>query len=172
MRHNLMVLLFVAGQYDEAQAEFRELNAISTPRFPPDTLIGQSLLLGGDPEGALRYAQSLPEGGVREQLEALSYFALGRRAEADAALERLAATTSEFAAYRVAEVHAYRGEADAAFVWLQRAASAESDDCPARECWPRAWVVSLPLLRPLHGDSRWAAIHAALVTSPLKPGRS
>jgi tetratricopeptide (TPR) repeat protein len=172
LRHNLMVLLFVAGHYNEAQAEFRELSAISPPLFPPDTLIGQAMLLGGDPEGALRYAQTLPEGGVRAQLEALSYFALGRHAEADAALERLAATPSEFAAYRVAEVHAYRGEADAAFVWLQRAASAESDDCPARECWPREWVVTLPLLRPLHGDSRWAAIHTALVTSPPKPRRT
>jgi DNA-binding winged helix-turn-helix (wHTH) protein/tetratricopeptide (TPR) repeat protein len=172
MRHNLMVLLFVAGHYAEAQAEFRELKAISPPLFPPDTLIGQSILLGGDPEGALRYAQGLPEGGVREQLEALSYFALGRRPEADAALERLAATSSQFAAYRVAEVHAYRGEADAAFDWLRRAAGADSDDCPARECWPRAWVVSLPLLRALHADPRWPAIRATLVSEQPKPQRS
>jgi DNA-binding winged helix-turn-helix (wHTH) protein/tetratricopeptide (TPR) repeat protein len=172
LRHNLMVLLFVAGHYDEAQAEFRKLDAISPPSFPPDTLIGQSILLGGDPAGALKFAQTLPAGGVREQLESLSYFALGRRADADAALQRLAALSSKSAAYRVAEVHAYRGEADAAFFWLQRAANADSDDCPTRECWPRAWVARLPLLRTLQADPRWPAIHTALVDEQARPRRS
>lgn len=171
-RHNLVVLLFIARRYDEARAEFRELSAISPPRWPPDALIGQSLLLGGDAAGALEFARTLPAGVVREQLEALSYFALGRPAEADAALQRLAANPSKSTAYRVAEVHAYRGETDAAFDWLRRGVGASDDDCPARDCWPENWVAELPLLRTLHADPRWPAIHAALVSSPVRPRRS
>lgn len=171
-RHNLVVLLFIARRYDEARAEFRELSAISPPRWPPDAVIGQSLLLGGDAAGALEYARTLPDGVVREQLEALSYFALDRAAEADAALQRLAANPSKSTAYRVAEVHAYRGETDAAFTWLRRGVGANDDDCPAAECWPENWVAELPLLRTLHADPRWPAIHAALVNSPVRPRRS
>jgi DNA-binding winged helix-turn-helix (wHTH) protein/Tfp pilus assembly protein PilF len=171
-RHNLVTLLFVAGRYDEARAQFRELSAISPPRFPPDTVIGQSLLLSGDAAGALRYAQTLPTGVVREQLEALSYFALGRLKEADAALQRLAANPSKSTAYRVAEVHAYRGETDAAFAALRLAVEVDMHDCPQGECWPESWVAVLPLLRTLHGDPRWPAILTALIEAPARPRRS
>lgn len=171
-RHNLVVLLFVAGRYDEARAEFEQLSAISPPRFPPDTVIGQSLLLGGDPAGALQYARTLPDGVVRQQLEALSYFALGRATEAEAALQRLAANTSLSKAYRVAEVHAFRGDTDAAFAWLRRGIDVDAGNCPTNECWPEAWIAALPLLRTLHGDPRWPAIRTALVTAPVNPRRS
>jgi DNA-binding winged helix-turn-helix (wHTH) protein/tetratricopeptide (TPR) repeat protein len=171
-RHNLVALLFVAGRYDEARKEFEQLSAISAPRFPPDTVIGQSMLLGGDPAGALQYARTLPDGVVRQQLEALSYFALGRATEADAALQRLEANTSPSTPYRVAEVYAFRGDTDAAFAWLQRGVDVDAGNCPLNECWPDAWVAALPLLRTLHGDPRWAAIRTALVNAPINPRRS
>jgi tetratricopeptide (TPR) repeat protein len=171
-RHNLVVLLFVAGRYDEARAEFEQLSAINPRQSAPATVIGQSMLLGGDPGGALAYARTLPDGVERQQLEALSYFALGRAAEAEAALRRLETNESRSTAYRVAEVYAFRGDTDEAFNWLRRGLSVEVEDCPLSECWPESWVAMLPLLRPLHGDSRWAAIRTALVTSPLKPRRS
>jgi tetratricopeptide (TPR) repeat protein len=163
LRHNLVVMLFVARRYDEAIAEFRELSAIDPRRSPPDSLLGQSLLLGGDAAGALAYAQSLPAGAVRAQLEALSFFALGRATEADAALQRLAATVAPAEAYRMAEVHAYRGEADAAFEWLRRTVGPDASDCAVDDCWPDEWVARLPLLRTLHADPRWPAVRAALV---------
>lgn len=171
-RHNLVVLLFVAGRYDEARAELEQLSAINPRQSVPATVIGQSLLLGGDPAGALAYAQTLPDGVERQQLEALSYFALGRAAEAESALRQLEVNESPSTPYRVAEVHAFRGDTDAAFDWLRRGIASEAKDCPLSECWPEAWVAMLPLLRPLHGDSRWAAIHTALATAPLKPRRS
>jgi DNA-binding winged helix-turn-helix (wHTH) protein/tetratricopeptide (TPR) repeat protein len=169
-RHNLVMLLFVAGQYDEARAEFAALSALSPPRLPPATVIGQSMLLTGDYSGTLRYAQELPAGVVREQLEALAYFALGRRHEADAALERLAADPSLGAAQRVAEVHAYRGDTDAAFDWLRRSLEGDAADCAENECWPEDWLVALPLLRSLHADPRWQDIQTALL-APEAPRR-
>ena len=162
-RHNLAVLLYLAGRFDEARAELAQLGAINATLIRPDLMIGQSLLLAGNYLGALDFARTLPAGAVRMQIEALTFYALGRRTEADQALQRLVAHTSPAQGYRVAEVHAYRGETDAAFQWLQRSASAdEAAPCASADCWPLGWVSFLPLLRPLHSDPRWAAMRAAL----------
>ena len=51
----------------------------------------------------------------------LAYYALGRREESDAALAALKDKYAGDFAYQIAEVHAYRGEVDLAFEWLERA---------------------------------------------------
>ena len=51
----------------------------------------------------------------------LAFHALGRRRESDAALAALKEKYGDVAAFQIAEVHAYRGEADLAFEWLARA---------------------------------------------------
>jgi len=52
---------------------------------------------------------------------ALAFHALGRRSESDAALADLKEKESDVSAYQIAEAHAFRGEDDLAFEWLQRA---------------------------------------------------
>jgi hypothetical protein len=51
----------------------------------------------------------------------LVYHALGRRSDSDAALAALESEYAAEAAYQIAEVHAFRGEYDLAFEWLERA---------------------------------------------------
>ena len=51
---------------------------------------------------------------------------------------------------QVADVHAARGEADAAFEWLDRAY--------AKRDTGLAHVRTDPRLQSLHGDSRWGAL--------------
>ena len=51
----------------------------------------------------------------------LTYHALGRKKESDAALAEFIAKYRADAAYQVAEIYAFRGEADRAFEWLERA---------------------------------------------------
>ena len=53
-------------------------------------------------------------------------------------------------AFQIAEVHASRGEADAAFAWLARALAQRDGGLLG--------MGSSPALRPLHGDARWAAL--------------
>jgi hypothetical protein len=52
---------------------------------------------------------------------ARGYHALRFKTVADATLADLKREYAEDSAYQIAEVHAWRGEADAAFEWLERA---------------------------------------------------
>ena len=52
---------------------------------------------------------------------ALAYHALGRKKEADAVLAELIAKYQADFACQIAEVYAFRGEADRASEWLERA---------------------------------------------------
>lgn len=79
----------------------------------------------------------------------LAYFALGRRAEANAALsemERVDATTH---ALNIAEALSYRGEIDQAFAWLDRAY--QQHDAGLQS------INRAVLMKSLHGDRRWKA---------------
>ena len=157
-RRNLAVWLFMAGRFDDARVELVESHALSKRDAALDGVIGQASLLVGDYQAALELGLGMPQGPSRDQTLALAYFALGRRAESDAALRSLAQSVPDAMAYAVAEVHAYRGENDAAFEWLRRFAAADPSGCRSNECWPAAWVPSLPLLRPLHADPRWTLV--------------
>ena len=84
---------------------------------------------------------------------ALVNWKLGHKLESDAALARLEEEGREakdgWLAYRVAEVRAYRGEADAALAWLDRAYLLRT---------PSMLTIAVdPLLRSLHGDPRFDA---------------
>ena len=52
---------------------------------------------------------------------ALSEYTLGNDARSKAALNELASRFGNTATYQVAQVHAWRGERDAAFEWLEKA---------------------------------------------------
>ena len=51
----------------------------------------------------------------------LVYHTLGRKADADAALALMKEKYADDRAFRIAEAHAWRGENDLAFDWLDRA---------------------------------------------------
>ena len=78
---------------------------------------------------------------------ALVQHALGRPTESDAALRELIAWDADGSAYQIAEAHAYRGEFDGAFEWLERA-FVQRD--PGVVMMKASW-----LLNSLHRDPRW-----------------
>lgn len=61
-----------------------------------------------------------PAGFLRDLGMTLAFHALGRSEDSDAALARLI-SNSQGCAYQIAQAYAYRGEADRAFEWLDRA---------------------------------------------------
>jgi tetratricopeptide (TPR) repeat protein len=116
-------------------------------------------LLEGKPEEALLAAERNPEPIWRKTGAAMAYRDLGREAESRAALEDLVRTHGHGAAYQVAEIHAWRGEPDAALTWLERAFE-------ARDIGLALEVKSDPLLRGLRGDPRYAALLSRMNLPP------
>ena len=77
----------------------------------------------------------------------MAYHALGRRADSDAALAALVERYGRDAAFNIAYVLAFRGEADRAFAWLDRAV--EYGDSGLAD------VAVQPAFASLRQDPRW-----------------
>ena len=93
---------------------------------------------------------------------ALVYWAMGRRSESDAALNSLTDKFASSDAYGIAAVHAYRGEIDEAFRWLDRAYRGH--------VYGMLDLKTDPLLRNLRGDPRFQALlNRMRLTGPPQP---
>ena len=116
--HNLGNAYRWAGRWEEATASYRVALSLSPGYIGAQTGIGQALLGKGDSEGALAAIQL--ESSRPWQLIGLvmANHALGDRAASDAALAELVEEWGRDAAYNIAYVLAFRGEADDAFEWL------------------------------------------------------
>jgi len=115
-----------------------------------NSAIGEARLqLGQFPE-ALEAMRKEPEEEYRQAGLAMVYSAMGKRADSDAALKFLMEKFSRNDAYEVARVHAYRGDVNAAFDWLDRAYRQRETGLVT--------VRSDPLLRNLHTDPRFQAL--------------
>ena len=78
---------------------------------------------------------------------ALANWGQGKKVEADAALAGLAGRFGDVLAYQVADVHAFRGETDRAFEWLERAYRQHDTSLP--------WIKLDGFLANLRADPRW-----------------
>jgi adenylate cyclase len=86
--------------------------------------MGTLQILAGNPTEALETFRSVRDANDRWVLlmgVAIAEHSLGHGQESKAALEELARDFGTTAAYQVAQVHAWRGEKDKAFEWLDRA---------------------------------------------------
>jgi hypothetical protein len=111
--------------------------------------LGLALLLQGKTDAALQEMQQETEEVWRFIGLPLAFHALGRRRESDAALAALKGKYAGEAAYQIAEVHAFRGEVDLAFEWLERAY--KQRDGGVSE------IKDSRLMRGLVGDPRYKA---------------
>jgi TolB-like protein/DNA-binding winged helix-turn-helix (wHTH) protein len=90
---------------------------------------------------------------------ALAHHALGDAAASEQDLQLLKSRYGHILPYQAAEVHAFRGEADEAFAWLDR--SYDLHDASFM------YIELDPLLRSLHRDPRFAALLERLKLPPL-----
>jgi TolB-like protein/Tfp pilus assembly protein PilF len=109
------------GQLAEAEAAMRRaLDLSPTYTFGPYNL-GLVLLARRQPQAALEAFSKDPHEGARLGGSALAYFALGRNADSNAALQQALNSNASSSPSGMAAVHAFRGESDEAFSWLDRA---------------------------------------------------
>ena len=136
-----------AGRLDAAIASYRTLLSLSPGWAGAHYALGVALLLKGDAQGALaEIEQETDESSKRIGLP-MVYHALGRKADSDAALAALIAKDEKEAAYNIAYVYAFRGEADKAFAWLDKAVEYGDSGLPS--------IVTTNLFDKIHSDARW-----------------
>lgn len=140
-----------SGQLDAAATNQRRLFELD-PAYGGDMHGNAAFtrLLMGKYVEALTEANQETDEESRLENAALIYWAMGRKGDSDAALGQLQSKFAKTAAYDVGAAHAYRGEADAAVTWLERAYSQRDGSLILLKVDPR--------LRYLHGDSRYNAL--------------
>ncbi len=140
---------YYAGQMDLAISAYRKALEINPEDPSAHYLLSLVWLSQGKPQDALTEVQQQRDGGGRGVGEALAYFAMGHKQEADATLDKLVSRYSTEAAYQIAEVFAFRGENDRAFEWLEKAYAQRDAGLAA--------VKGDPLLKNLWKDPRYSA---------------
>ena len=147
---NMGRTLTALGRLDEAEQVARKVAEVTPNPQRLARTLAWIRLLRGDPEPALQLARQADDPDGRLWLEALAWHTRGDAGKADAALqEYLRRKNGDEDAYSVARIHAWRGEADEMFAWLDRAwkqRELEATD-----------VLSDPLMLPYKHDPRFAA---------------
>ncbi len=142
--------LFLAHRYRESVAAGRQLLLINPAQAAIHATQACALVYLGRPREALAEAQA--ETDIHSRMGALPivYWALGRKAESTASLREFQTKYADTSPYDIAQVHAYRGEIDEAFRWLDRAYQQHAAGL--------ATVKVDPLLDNVRGDPRYRAL--------------
>ncbi len=147
-----------AGRLDEAIASFRITLTLSPGYIGAQHFIGEALLLKGEPESALVAMQKEAFEGWRLIGLVMAHHALGQAAASDAVLAELIEKYEQEWAYNIAYVLAFRGAADRAFDWLNKAAAYNGPGL--------AEITIEPLLANIHFDPRWLPFLESIDKSP------
>ena len=148
---------WAADRPEEALGAFRKSSELVDPEGTSGS-VGFALVAVGRPDEALESFRALPEGAVRLWGLAAAYHALGRDRESDEAVAALIACCERDWSYNVAWIHATRGDADAAFEWLEKAV--RYGDAGLTQ------IRSSRVFDALHDDPRWIPFLEKLGLAP------
>jgi len=148
-RSYLAFNLAVARQFAEARAEFPRVVELNPAAPWAHAGLGLAFLIEGKFEEAAVAAQDDAAEWARLLIVATARWSQKRIPESDAALAQLTETFADTAAFQIAEVHAYRGDKDRAFEWLERARRQRDGGLSGMR--------RDPFLANLHSDPRWNA---------------
>ncbi|MBV9268804.1 MAG: tetratricopeptide repeat protein [Acidobacteriaceae bacterium] len=147
---NLGHILYYAGQQEEAEAALKRALEITPAIAYAHAFLCHIYLAQSKLQNALVEAGKEKNPIYRLQGLALVYDALGRKNESDVNLNALIACCQKVAPYQIAEVYAFRGEADQAFEWLERAYAGRDGGITE--------IKGDPLLSRVKGDPRYASL--------------
>jgi serine/threonine protein kinase/Tfp pilus assembly protein PilF len=147
--HNLGLHAYYAGRLDEAADALKKALELNPDRPGTRNLLGRVYLAQSQPQQALNEMERETDPVWRLYGLSLTYQAVGRKTDADAALATFIHNHQETMAFQIAEVFAYRGEIDRAFEWLDRAYTLHDSGM--------ADIKGDPLLKSLERDLRYTA---------------
>lgn len=156
---NLGFAYYAAGRWDEAIARQRQALELSPARLASHYDIAMALLQKGEPQAAMADLRLEPrESGWALIGLPMAWHALGDPAQADAALAELIRQHERDSAYNIAYVHAFRGDADKAFAWLDKAVTYRDPGLSD--------IVAQPEFASIHQDPRWLPFLRKLGMAP------
>ncbi len=156
--YNLGVVQRCAGRYDVAIASFRTVLSLSPNYGGAHSQLGNALMLKRDAAAALTEIEQEKSEVWRMIGLPMAYCALGRKADADAALDALIAKYEKEAPYNIAFVYAFCGDADKAFEWLDKAVTYQDPGLGE--------IVTEKLFDKIHSDPRWLAFLRKIGRAP------
>ena len=160
MHVSLCVSYFYANRMDEAIESCRTAQSLNPGGGGANFIIGVAQLWKNQPEEALAAMQQETYEPFRELGLTMAYHALGRVAESDAVLARVIEELGPEWAYNIAYVEAFRGEADAAFEWLDKAAQVND---------PGLSLLAVPIqFESIMDDPRWLPFLESIGKSPAQ----
>ena len=135
------------GQFDAAIASYRSVLSLSPGRAQAHYEMCVAMLLKGDAPAALAEIEQEKREVFRLIGLAMAYHALGRKTESDAALATLIAKFEKDWSFNIAVVYAFRGDADKAFEWMDKAVQYQDPGL--------SQILAEKLFDNIHSDPRW-----------------
>jgi len=117
----LGTFLISLGRYDEAEAALRKAIELQPQAAYNYTWLAMIQILRGNSSAAVELAKQETDPFWRTYALALTHFANGARAEADAALKKMIDENADDGGSQIAEVYALRREPEKVFEWLEHA---------------------------------------------------
>ena len=134
------------GRLDDAERDFSEALKLSPGSGYHVANLALLRLLQGRPDEAIEYESDLDDEPQRLSVLAMAHSDLGDLAASDSAIETLHGSFADSFPLKVARAHAWRGETEDAFHWLNRAIN---------EGHSIEGIKNDPFLTGLHADPRW-----------------
>ena len=149
-QQRLGLLFEYAGNYKDALLAYRVLLGLN-PDYPGlHAYRARAMLAMSLPEQALEEASQEKIPFWRDYARILSLSALERTGEAEDLLQKMITSHGHDAAFQIAEIYAFSGDADQAFAWLDRAY--QQRDGGMSE------LIGNYFLSRLHQDKRWQGL--------------
>jgi len=147
-----------AGNWDEAVASYQTALRLSPDYIGAHYFIGVGLLFKREAQAALDAFAREKDDEYQVKGAALALHALGRQEEYQAKLAELIERWGSDWPSEVAQVYAYVGDSEAAFLWLDKAIEQNEDGLSEQ--------FLLPFYQTIHADPRWAAFLQRMGSSP------
>ena len=141
---------YFKGDFAAARAAGQRSLEISPQQTYGPVVLAQIALLEGNPAEALQFSQQSTSETFRLFGAALAQYDLGHQPEAQEQLKLLIEKYATTAAYQVAQIYAWRGDAQRALFWLERAHRQKDGGYP--------FLKTDPLLRSLKDNPHYRAM--------------
>jgi serine/threonine protein kinase/Flp pilus assembly protein TadD len=115
--------MFNLNRFEEAEMLMKKVLEINPQSVSAHQFLGIIYLYQGKPEAAIAEIKKEPDQNETWKLFALAlaYHGASKKKESDQALSEAINKYHDVMAFQIAEIYGYRGEADKAFEWLERA---------------------------------------------------